>query len=300
MDKEKITSFQVDSEIIKNYLLNNNNYLIEFNPSIAKEYCIVYFSSNDLYYPNSEIEFKKTIIAKNRYEWYENRVDKGHKHIFIRDIQKQWYLGGINSEINTPTKLYEFLLNETHGYKTIFVGSSAGGFASVIFGQLLQAEQIFSFNGQFEIFSLIKKSNETIDPLILRNQNNLELIKYYDTLNFIKNTSSIFYVHSLNSPWDIEQKKHINSLPINIINFNTDNHGLPFYRFNLRFVLNLSVIELKGMTKNIYSPFLFSVKLIGLTSTVINYCNLSIKYFIKLMKRKLFRFLKIVFEIALL
>lgn len=130
-------SFQVDSEIVKEAYQNQDNYLIEYSEEVPKDYCIIYFSSNDIYYPNTGIAFQEQLLSKNRFEWYKTRVNIGYKHIFIRDIQKQWYLGGINSQIDTPEKLFDFLKDETAGYRVIALGSSAGGFAAIIYGQLL-------------------------------------------------------------------------------------------------------------------------------------------------------------------
>ena len=269
MEVRQIQVFQTDSLLIKNHLISNSNYIIEYNESVKEEYCVVYFSSNDLYYPNTEISFKETVISKNRYEWYGNRINYAHKHIFIRDIQKQWYLGGINHQINTPQKLTEFLKKESEGYKLIFVGSSAGGFASVIFGQFLNAEKIFSFNGQFEINSILHKSIERKDPLIFRFQNNLVYRPFYDALNFITNPSSIYYFHSSRSNWDNEQNRHVLNIKINRISFKTKNHGLPFLKTNLPIVLNMNSVSLNKFVGEIYHPFLFSIKLIGFRGTIL-------------------------------
>jgi hypothetical protein len=288
MALDKISVFQTDSKILTECLITLDNYLIEYNQNIKKEYCIVYFSSNDLYYPNNENSFRESIINKNRFEWYGSRINIGYKHIFIRDIQKQWYLGGINAKINTPQKLYDFLKVETTGYKIILLGSSAGGFASVIFGQMLKAKKIYSFNGQFEILSLLKRSSESIDPLVFRNIGNNEILKFYDSRNFITSPKTIFYFHSLKSGWDIEQAHIIKDYGLYQINFNSNNHGLPFYRFNLNYVLNLDFTQLVSFSKKSIHPFFFSIRLIGFYKTIYNYCLLSINYAFKLAKRKVF------------
>jgi len=249
-------------------LVNNYNYLIEYDHYVKEEYCVVYFSSNDLYYPNTEISFKEAVISKNRYEWYGNRINYAHKHIFIRDIQKQWYLGGINHQINTPQKITEFLKKESVGCKLIFVGSSAGGFASVIFGQLLHAERIFSFNGQFEINTILLNSTDTKNPLVFRLQNNVEYKRFYDTLNFIDNPKSIYYFHSSKSKWDKEQNNYVLGIKINRISFKTSNHGLPFLRSNLPIILNMQSNSLYEFVGNTYQPFLFSIKIIGFIGTM--------------------------------
>jgi hypothetical protein len=286
MEIKENYSFQVDSEIIKGVYNNHNNYLIEYSADVPKEYCIVYFSSNDLYFPNNESAFREHIIEKNRFELYGNRIKRGHKHIFIRDIQKQWYLGGINSSINNPVKLLEFLKEQTSGYKTITLGSSAGGYAAVVYGQQLNAEMIYSFNGQFELESLIKKSDEKKDPLIFRNIDNKNIKPWYDTTNFIVQPKSIFYFHSARSSWDIEQRQHVNNHAVITISFNSNNHGLPFYRFNLHSIINMSYDQLVELSKKDQSPFKLSKNLIGLVPTIKSYLRLSFNYITKLTVRK--------------
>lgn len=260
--------FQTDSDIVKSVYKKFPNYIIEYNEEVAKEYCILYFSSNDIYYPNNEIAFTDSIVKKNRFEWYGNRINYGYKHIFLRDIQKQWYLTGINATIDTPEKLINFLKKEIEGYKLVCVGASAGGFISMIIGQVLNAACIYTFNGQFEILSILHTSSEEKDPVIFRNRNNVDLLPYYDVLNFIVNPSSIFYFHSNLSVWDKQQNKYIGNLALNKISFNTNNHGIPFLKSNLKVVLNLSTTELLKMTGKSFNPLFFSLKVVGLLQTI--------------------------------
>jgi hypothetical protein len=42
-------------------------------------------------------------------------VSEASKHIFLRDVFKQWYLAGINPTVSSPEKLVEFLRQETVG-----------------------------------------------------------------------------------------------------------------------------------------------------------------------------------------
>lgn len=260
--------FQTDSNIVNDHYTNHPNYLIEYNENVLKEYCIIYFSSNDLYYPNNEVAFTESILKKNRFEWYGNRIKTGHKHIFLRDLKKQWYLTGVNAVLNSPEKLIAFLKEETKGYKSILLGGSAGGFSSIAIGQSINAERIYSFNGQFEILSLLKKSKATVDPVIFRNQSNGDLLPYYDTLNFIKSPGSIFYFHSAKSLWDIEQYEYAKDIKMHKISFLTSNHGIPFLKSNLPYVLNLPLDKLLKLSGNTYHPLLFSLRLVGFIETV--------------------------------
>lgn len=269
MEVNEQYSFQVDSEIVQNIYKNQNNYLIEYSSHMLKEYCIIYFSSNDIYYPNTFASFKEQLIKKNKFEWYKTRINFGHKHIFIRDIKKQWYLNGINSYINTPQKLLLFLKNETQGYRIITLGSSAGGFAAVIYGQLLNADRIYTFNGQFEIRSILNNSTEATDPLIFRNKQNKKLEIWYDSRNFITNPSSIYYFHSIKSSWDNEQYAQIKNILINHIQMKTSNHGVPFLHSNLPFVINMDISNLHEIAESIRHPLIFSLKTIGFFKTII-------------------------------
>jgi hypothetical protein len=259
MDKITIPHvFQTDSIEVKK-ALQDSNYLIESSNNDQKEkYCVIYFSSNNIYHPNSKEIFEKTIIEKNHFEWYGTRIEKGYKHIFIRDIQKQWYLNGINSELNSIEKVLSFLNKETLGYKVITLGSSSGGFAAVLFGSFLNAEKILTFNGQFQLFDLLKSSNEAIDPIIFRNQNNPSINKYFSLKSIIKNPSNIYYFLSNKSQWDQLNKDHIFEVDINIISFNTSNHGIPFIKSALPKIINFKNKKLNTFLNKNYNPLVFS------------------------------------------
>ena len=259
--------FQADSDVVNEIYDHEPNCLIEYNNDVQSDYCILYFSSNNLYYPNNELAFREQLVKKNKFEWYNTRIDSGKKHIFLRDIKKQWYLSGVNKELNTLPKLYEFLKKETAGYKIITIGSSAGGFAAVILGQLLVAERIYTFNGQFEILSLLKKSTENIDPIIFR-YNNSNLLPYYNSLNFIKDPSTIYYFQANKHPWDIEQAGFIKNIAVNKITFKTSKHGVPFLKSNLPTVLNMPVGDLNQFKGKVFNPIIFSIKVVGILKTL--------------------------------
>jgi len=260
--------FQVDSDIVKQ-AFELQNYLIVYDEGCKqKDYCAIYFSSNDIYFPNNEQVFTKRILEKDFYEWYNIRIKKAYKHIFIRDIFKQWYLGGINSEINSPEKLLTFLQKETEGLNIIALGSSAGGYSAVLYGQLLRAEKILSFNGQFELNRLLNESKEEINPLLFRFMNST-LRTYYDLNQYIVNQSKIYYFCSNKSKWDITQYNHIKELTdINVISFNTSHHGIPFLKNCLLKVINYDIDILKLLSNKTHNSIVFSLKVDGLINAL--------------------------------
>jgi hypothetical protein len=259
--------FQVDSPIVKK-TLEEDNYLIEYdNSCLDKSICAIYFSSNFIYYPNSPEVFIDRINEKDHYEFYNNRVKRAYKHIFVRDIQKQWYLGGINCRLDSPIKLLEFLSVETNNYSIIALGSSAGGFAAVFYGSMLNAARIYTFNGQFEVLSLLESSDERTNPILFRNRDS-ELENYYDIRKFIKDVE-IFYFTSMYSKWDKQQYEYIKDIKsIKTIFFRTSHHGIPFLKNALANVLNMTHEQLMDLTINKHSSVLFSFRVVGIFDSI--------------------------------
>lgn len=262
-------AFQTDSKIVNKVYLEEKNYLIEIDEKGDKEWCAVYFCSNDIYYPNTEEIFRKRIVEKNFFEWYHSRITKASKHIFIRDIFKQWYLAGINININTPEKLIDFLKRETEGYKVVTIGSSAGGYAAILYGSFINTQYTLAFNPQFEIQSLLKRSTEAINPLLFRIKDRRK--QYFDITKFISKEAKIFYFYSNASSWDVEQNSHINQNIYNLytIAFQTKHHGIPFLKVAIYKVINLNVEQLIALSKKNQNPIWFTIKMVGIKTTLI-------------------------------
>lgn len=285
---EKIsTVFQTDSKIIADTYSTNANYLIEYSKTenLKDKYCVLYFSSNDIYFPNTKETFQNQLLDKNKFEWYGKRIDKGTKHVFLRDIKKQWYLTGINQEYNSIEKLSQFLKKETEGFKIITLGSSAGGYAAVLFGSLLNAERIYTFNGQFQIGNLLQTSVEAINPIIFREQFNPAINQYFSLRSFIKKPNCIFYFFSDRSKGDINQFNHIADLGVQTISFRTSHHGIPFLKSNLKYVLNATEDSIRNLVDNVQYPLLFSFKIEGVIKSLYSLFKQTHKYLSRKIKR---------------
>jgi len=262
------TVFQVDSIIVKearaldNYLIVNS----EVDGTDSK-ICAIYFSSNFIYYPNNEATFRTAIFGKNRFEWWNLRHPRASKHIFIRDVYKQWYLHGINEELNSIEKLGDFLKVEIEGYDSYFIGSSAGGFASVLLGSMLKAKRIYSFNNQFFLTDLLEKSNASIDPIIFRERHNESIAKFYNIKSYITDPSSIYYFHSTKSDWDVRQYDGVKELGMHVIAVNTNVHGIPLLKNNLVSLFDFSEEQLITLSTKKLKPLLFSLQIVGYWQT---------------------------------
>jgi len=273
MDKEKQLIFQIDSPAVKE-AFSKNNYVIEYANDadlVEKDLCVLYFSSNEIYYPNTIQAFDYSIIQRDKYEWKRNKFPKAQKHIFIRDIRKQWYLGGINATLDNPMKLLDFLKNETAGYRVMTIGSSAGGYGALLFGSLLKCERIYAFNAQLNLNITMQNSNVVTDPILFEKAHDLTWKDYFDLSNFINPTTENYYFQSCRSEMDLDQYQAISieaQKHLKIIRLQTSNHGFPFLRINLPNVLAFSPKELSQYVNKSFHPISFSVRLIGFTPTI--------------------------------
>ena len=172
----KRSQFDV-SGVYQTYCQSKNYEAIKLNSQ--SNLCVIYFSSNGLYYPDTAAVFHRVIAVKDRYEWKKNIVQSARKVIFVRDVQKQWYVEGINSQVNSIEKLCALLKAESQGMDVVCVGNSAGGYAAVLVGCKLNAARIFSFSGQFSLL-------HQLEGEFARNKNPT-LIKYENVDGYKQN-----------------------------------------------------------------------------------------------------------------
>lgn len=191
----------------------------------------IYFSSNAIYYPNEEGEFRHSIFHNNRFEWFGTRYATASRHIFVRDVFKQWYVEGISETNNSADKVIIALKELTKGYNTITIGSSAGGYAAALIGCALDANEIFCFAAQFDISNEAALTELSRNPLLVQHREDPSCNKYFELKDIIKSKpgSIIHYFAPLLSAIDIPQIKYVEDIPnLNIYRFKTKRHGIPF------------------------------------------------------------------------
>lgn len=114
-------------ELQLNKYTKDLNFRIEYTGK--KHDCVaIYLTSNNLFFPHNEEMFRKAVVEKDRYEWTKQKISYAQKHIFLRDIYKQWYASGINSTLDSIDKVVDWLKVEVKGYtRIVCLGSSGGG-----------------------------------------------------------------------------------------------------------------------------------------------------------------------------
>lgn len=217
----------IDSEEVINVYNNNKNYVVFENDNASDNYAIIYFSSNGIYYPNTYEEFNEQINKKNKFEFYSQdyRLSKAKKTIYVRDVHKQWYLKGINKDINNIDKLVQLIRELSLGLKIICVGSSAGGYIATIVGARLNAEMVYSFSGQFTLEKILSDRKDMIV-----NEMYKDWLNYYNLKNIVEeSTTKVLYFYcfaSVIDKYDIEIANKCKN--VYSFKFDCELHGVPF------------------------------------------------------------------------
>lgn len=254
--------------VVKMY--NNDNYKIFLNEAAKNKTCIIFFSSNNIWYPNTKEAFEYSFIKNDYYEWNSLKGLYARKVIYLRNIYKSWYVTGINNRINSVDKIIEFLIKETEGYDLITVGSSSGGYMATLIGSILEAKLAISFSGQF---TLDDNRCLTVNPFLQKYENEYSKSKYYNLSNYIiKSKTPIYYFLPVDSDWDCEQYRIVNNYKtIRVLQVKSGRHGVPIFKCNLVSLLNKDSEEMENLywkyKGQIINPILFSVSISGILAT---------------------------------
>ena len=279
------------------HIWDENNPLIksvyEKDNYIIREYendsdvATVYFASNGIYYPDTEEEFRKTIVERDRYEWLKLHRKNVRKEIFLRDVFKCHYVLGINSRINSIDKLVSFLQKETEGMRVITVGNSAGGYAATVVGTCMKAYMVFSFSGQNDITGYTRSSTSPVG----RYKDDDTKNRYYSIKKLWEEAEipSTFFFYSGHNKGDVGQCEQV--MGISDYNrffpfcFDTDTHEKTMYNFNLPYILSYDREGLKELCMHYKDSYIkrfdFSVKVCGLGKTLVYSLGKVCKHIIK-------------------
>lgn len=216
----------------------NLNYRIVDNPEADNKNCLIFFSGNGIYFPNTEEVFDEVIVKNNRYEWENiaksSLINKNcARIIFVRDVFKQWYVEGISDENNSVQKVFELLKRLSYGYSIETCGNSAGGYAAVLFGCLLKAKRIFTVSGQFFL-----PEPDVSRGLLLNHKNDSEYNRWYNLKDLIEHyAGKIVYIFPTKCQQDKNQYNFIKDVAnICYVPVDSASHGMGLMNLNYQYL----------------------------------------------------------------
>jgi hypothetical protein len=243
------TQFDLDS-VHKAYA-ELKNYRILTNEKVRDKTAIIFFSSNGLYYPNTDETAQKALFEKNRFEWTRIAPRNVRKLIFVRDVYKTWYFKGLNRKINSIEDMVVFLKSELQGYSVQLAGVSSGGYAAVLFGGLLDASRAFSFAGQFSLTHWLETlEGIELNPYLYEKRLQHEYHQYYDLRAFLNNIQMpVFYFYPNKSQMDTFQRSLVNEVKtVYAVGVQSAEHNAPLLAPCLRDIFSLSSVKLQRLS----------------------------------------------------
>lgn len=146
--------------------------------------------------------------------------------IFIRDTEQAWYFNGIEG-LSTNMSLnidgLKMLINQTPHTKTIFLGNSMGGYASILYGALLNVDHVLAFAPQTFVDKVkrAKHSDNRWPQQMKKLHGKYPTHKYYDLeeLEAMEFDTDIRVFYSPQSKLDTVHAnniKHINNVDIHV------------------------------------------------------------------------------------
>ena len=266
--KEVVTQFDLPV-MLETYATSRNYEIVE--PGCEEAPCFIFFSSHGIYYPNTTEEFERSIIRANRFEWKRHAPRDGGKKIFVRDVTKQWYLNGISAEHDSVERVTGLLREQTRGRRVVCAGSSAGGYAAVLFGCLLGASHVFSFSGQFSLWHLLENERDrSLNPTLTRYKNDDSLKKYFSILDLAGSSATpVFYLYPSRCAEDVLQSRLTQRVEsVHAFAFDSSEHAVTCAASDYTHLFSLPLSQLLKLHDQcgdaVLSQFAFSGRVVGL------------------------------------
>lgn len=249
---------------------SRENYYLKVNSDCRNNICYIFFSSNNIWYPNTEESFKKSFIDNDYYEWRRFSELPVKKIIYVRDIYKSWYVTGVNKRMNSVDDVIEFLKKQTVGMKIVTIGSSAGGYMAALTAALLAAEYCICFSAQFD---LKVDGALGVNPFLKKYCRDKNRSRYYNIVEIIKKSEAdIFYLMpAFSAPDKAQMEKVLDIKNVHILKIASRRHGVPLFTGNLEYLLKSdkdSLISLFDSEKGVVVGMLsISIRLSGILGT---------------------------------
>ena len=170
-----------------------------------------------------------------KFIFFNTLKKKNIKKLFLKDSTKTWYLNGIpgfTNSVNSTLIYIKEKIKQSNCKNVVMIGSSAGGFGALLYGNLLNVNKVIVFNPQtyLDVKTRLKYNEtrwETQNLKSIQKSNNL-----YKNLNILDKSTTYNHIIFSNNYLDqshftnIKENKNLN---INGVRVTTSTHLLSKY-----------------------------------------------------------------------
>lgn len=146
--------------------------------------------------------------GSGKFDFFNSLNNYEHNKFFFRDVSNKWYLYGVNEISSTHLGFVKYLQNFINKNKItniITIGSSAGGFAAILYGMILKANKVIAFSPQTCITNAFLKDNQDDRWIELLS---FEPVEQMDTAHFL-NKDTELYLYSCKNKYDMLHAKYL-------------------------------------------------------------------------------------------
>lgn len=171
--------------------MNINELFVEGTEKDNKNLIVSFAGNAILYGGKTQLEYVNSL----------NKIYPECDKYFYLDGSQSFYINGIPGITNSIDETKNYLLNKIKNYeKVCFIGNSAGGYASILFGSLLNINYVIAFIPQTDLNIKKEIFNETnIKFINLKNYINHKTIYKLYANNEIKNIKDLHSVYQCNN-----------------------------------------------------------------------------------------------------
>jgi hypothetical protein len=178
----------------------------------------------------------KGMLAAPVFEFFNSLNQFDCDKLFLRDLNQAWYQKGVDENINTISKLADFIRTKTLAKKykkVILIGSSLGGYAAILFGTMLNVNTVIAFAPQSFIDKwrrFIYRDKRWLNPVKGVYNNPKKEKKYFDLKVFLKtleyDTEILVYYGSIHRLDSLHAKRLSEIKNIKLIPVEEGGHGV--------------------------------------------------------------------------
>jgi len=175
-------------------------------------------------------------IAMPPFEFYNSSKIIDENKIFVRDFSQCWYqdgLPGISEDINSTAKHIQCLIEEINPEKIFFVGNSMGGYAAILFANLIGVGEVIAFAPQTFISPILRLKHldvRWIKQILSTYKKSLFKRKVWDLRPLLlrsKGSQKVSLFVSKEHRLDQIHASHIKNIPgVNVYEFKGGAHGV--------------------------------------------------------------------------